>query len=463
MPRELVDSQRYSVLNRAHQNADGSCVLYWMSRDQRATHNWALIRAIELANHHNVPVVVAFVLSDDLRQEHRQRRHYHFMLHGLAETASELRKQGIGFVMQKGHIVSTVAKLAKTLNPVVVVADQSSLRSGQRWRSQLGQRLKVPFEVVEANAIVPPAVASTTQQVAARTMRPRLWRQLDRFLTDYPTVNPTLAWKDDVKIADALDDQSPDIIIKKLNLRRDATPVTIEPGSKAAQLALEQFIDDDLFNYTERNDVAHDIGSHLSPYLHFGQISAQHIAYQLQNSDVVKTASNQVEAFLDQLITWRELAINYCRHHNSYDKFSGAPDWARQSLIEHTGDEREHLYSYDELLKAKTYDELWNAAQMEMIKTGRMHNYMRMYWGKKILEWTESPQTAVDWAIALNDTYQLDGRDPNGYIGVLWAVAGLHDRAWFERPIFGKVRYMNYNGAKRKFDIQAYIDRVNSL
>jgi len=209
---------------------------------------------------------------------------------------------------------------------------------------------------------------------------------------------------------------------------------------------------------TERNDPNKDCLSGLSPYLHFGQISAQRIALEVNKTGVNDEGS---KGFLEELIVRKELADNFCYYNKNYDSFEGFKDWGKETLNKHRKDKRVFLYSRDEFEEARTDDALWNAAQNQMKIEGKMHSYMRMYWAKKILEWTDSPEAAIEIAIYLNDKYELDGRDPNGYCGIAWSIGGIHDRAWVEREIFGKIRYMNYNGCARKFDVKAFEKRYN--
>ena len=200
--------------------------------------------------------------------------------------------------------------------------------------------------------------------------------------------------------------------------------------------------------------------SDLSPYLHFGQIAPQRVAREIQQADAPPEAK---QAFLEELIVRRELSDNFCWYNPDYDKFSGFPEWAQKTLDQHRDDRREYLYSLEEFEQGRTHDALWNAAQLEMVLRGKMHGYLRMYWAKKILEWTASPEEALEIAIYLNDRYELDGRDPNGYVGVAWSIGGVHDRAWGERPVFGKIRYMNLSGCQRKFKVDQYIAWVGEL
>ncbi len=229
----------------------------------------------------------------------------------------------------------------------------------------------------------------------------------------------------------------------------------IIPGEEAAADTLKYFIENKFYKYAgDRNDPVKDAQSNLSPYFHFGMLAPQRAALVVEN---LTKNSESKEAFLEELIIRRELSDNYCYYNSNYDSFDGFRVWAKATLNSHRKDEREYIYWKEEFEEAETHDPLWNASQMELINTGKMHGYMRMYWAKKILEWSKSPEEALTCAIYLNDKYELDGRDPNGYTGCAWSIGGVHDRAWFERPIFGKIRFMNFNGAKRKFDVDAYI------
>jgi len=231
-------------------------------------------------------------------------------------------------------------------------------------------------------------------------------------------------------------------------------------GVSEAKKRLEKFIENKLQDYPKlRNDPTVDYQSNLSPYLHFGQISPIHIASEILSA---KSATEAKEAYLEELILRRELAANYVQYNNDYDAFKGLPEWAKRSLHNHTKDPRKYLYNLEELENAQTHDPYWNAAQNEMRLTGKMHGYMRMYWGKKIIEWTATPEIAFKTALQLNNKYELDGRDPNGFAGVSWCF-GKHDRPWGERPIFGNVRYMNDNGLRRKFDADKYVENVKHL
>jgi len=233
-------------------------------------------------------------------------------------------------------------------------------------------------------------------------------------------------------------------------------PITwIKPGSRAALDKLESFISEGLSGYPDqRNDPNKEGQSGLSPYLHFGQISPQRVAWEVSKADAPGPSK---QAFLEELIVRRELSDNFCLHVPDYDSVSGFPDWSKATLEQHRFDEREYVYSAREFEEGKTHDRLWNAAQNQMVRRGKIHGYIRMYWAKKILEWSETPEEAMRIAILLNDRYELDGRDPNGYAGIAWSMGGVHDRAWSSRKVLGKIRYMSFGGAKSKFDVESYV------
>jgi deoxyribodipyrimidine photo-lyase len=251
----------------------------------------------------------------------------------------------------------------------------------------------------------------------------------------------------------------PEKLLARLDIDRSVPPVSaFRGGYSQARKLLREFIDHKLDHYDERtNDPSLDFTSHLSPYLHFGQISPLEVALA-----VAEAPGPNEEAFLEQLIVRRELSMNFVHYNPAYDTYDCLPDWAKATLAEHEKDPRPYIYSEDELEQAQTHDPYWNAAQLEMVRAGKMHNYMRMYWGKKILEWSPTPREAFETALRLNNRYELDGRDPNGFTGVAWCF-GKHDRPWQERPVFGRVRYMNAAGLERKFKMDAYVAKVAGL
>lgn len=451
----ITDTDRLTSLNDQPISQGGRAVVYWMQADQRAEDNWALIRAVELGNELELPVVVAFFVHDQLK--HAYVRHYNFMLQGLAQTAGQVRSMGLGFVMRIGDPRAGVPKLADELGAAVVVTDQSYLNWGRAVRRAVADDLSVRLEAVDASTVYPPGAIYPKAAYGAYILRPKLRAARARYLTDYPKVQVKVRWAGDVE---GFDERDVEEILGRLSLDSSVGPVALPPGPVADKAAYGRFVAAGFARYdTLRNDPVADVTSHLSAYLHFGQISAQRVAYDVLNSPEYDEAPDAAEAFLDELITWRELAVNNVFYSKNYNNIEGIPAWGSKTLAAHADDPREFIYSRSELEEAKTHDELWNAAQQQMLKTGRMHGYLRMYWAKKVLEWSPGAETAIEHCIYLNDKYFLDGRDPNGYAGILWAIGGLHDRPWFDRDICGQVRYMSYGGAKGKFDVAAYIER----
>jgi len=430
-------------------------VVYWMSRDQRAGDNWALIHAQDNALERESPLVVVFSIAPGFLGA--AARQYDFMFAGLRETADECRGLNIPFVLLTGDPGAEVAGFTRKIGAGALVTDFDPLRIKRRWEKDAASRIAIPFYEVDAHNVVPCRMISQKREYAARTLRPKLHRALPEYLDDFPVLRPhphsfhgMLAepdWEGARRFVDA-DESVP--------------PVTwLVPGPSAAHDMLETFIHERLRQYHLRNDPTAGVLSNLSPYLHFGQLSAQRVALEVMRSP--EGDNDNAASFLEELIVRRELSDNFCWNEPKYDSLEAAPAWALKTLDAHREDRREQLYDYGEFEHAETHDPLWNAAQTEMLVTGKMHGYLRMYWAKKILEWSRSPENALDTAIRLNDRYELDGRDPNGYVGCLWSIAGIHDRPWGERPVYGTVRSMSYNGCRRKFDVDKYIRRMDEL
>lgn len=428
-------------------------VVYWMSRDQRVDDNWALIYAKQLAVEQTQAIAVLFCLVPEFLGA--TLRQYDFMLKGLQEVEQKLGKLNIPFILLTGHPSEEILKLLSKNKIGSLITDFNPLRINREWKEQIKHKINIPFYEVDAHNVIPVWLASDKQEYAAYTIRPKINRLLPEYLTEFPKLK-----KMKTNWLKRTNEINWDKIYKSLKVERSVLPITsIQAGSKAAFKCLNNFINNKLSSYNDkRNDPALDGQSGLSPYLHFGQISAQRVALEIQKYDQNITAQ---ENYLEELIVRRELSDNYCYYNSDYDNFNGFPDWAKKTLNEHRNDKRDYLYSLKQFEKAKTHDNLWNAAQLEMVCSGKMHGYMRMYWAKKILEWSITPDDAMKTAIYLNDKYELDGRDPNGYAGAAWSIGGVHDRAWNEREIFGKIRYMNYNGCKRKFNVVQYVKKVN--
>lgn len=429
-------------------------VIYWMTRDQRAEENWALAFAQELALERRAPLAVVFALKEEFLGA--AMRQYGFMLRGLEEVERTLRDKEIPFVLLQGDPGETVPDFVREHSASALVTDFSPLATKRSWMEKAEEGLDLPLREVDAHNVVPCWVASPKQEYAARTFRPKVRRLLPIFCEEPPAVQVhPHPWDLDAGV-------SWDRLRGDLRVDRSVPEVEwIKPGAAAARRALRRFLDEKLSRYDgDRNDPTLDGQSNLSPYLHFGQISAQWVALEAAKCGADPRSK---AAFLEELVVRRELSDNFCFYNRGYDTFDAFPAWARKTLDEHRNDPREYLYDREELEGAKTHDDLWNAAQREMVVRGKMHGYLRMYWAKKILEWTDSPEEALKIAIYLNDRYELDGRDPSGYVGIAWSIGGVHDRAWKEREIFGKVRYMSLRGARSKFDVGSYIERIESL
>jgi deoxyribodipyrimidine photo-lyase len=430
----------------------GAFVVYWMQQSQRVSCNHALNYAIERANELRLPLVVLFCLVDGFPEANL--RHYRFMLDGLADTERLLRKYGIRLIVRRGDPACEIARFAKMA--AVVVTDRGYLRIQRAWRAKAAAMVGCPFVQVETDVIVPVEEASVKEEYAAATIRSKLHKRLAEFFTDHPL---SKVKKKSLSIGGpSLDLADLDKLCSRLRIDRSVAPVTwIKAGETAADEMLDRFINEKIDRFADlRNDPAEDYLSNMSPYLHFGQISPYTIAKR-----VLESGSRSAEAFLEELFIRRELAMNFVYYNNRYDSIDCLPAWSRRTLVEHAIDDREYNYTLRQLESARTHDPYWNAAQKEMVMRGKMHGYMRMYWGKKILEWSRTPDSAFRTALFLNNKYSLDGRDPNGFTGVAWCF-GKHDRPWGERVIFGQVRYMNDKGLRRKFNIDAYVTRIEN-
>lgn len=440
-------------------------VVYWMFRDQRLKDNWALIHAVDEANKADVPVAIAFNLFDSFLGA--KSRQLGFMLRGLQKLHSHLQESlKIPFFLFQGEAVDTIPDFLKECGASLLVTDLSPLREHRSWKDKISDKLdsSVSIHEVDAHNIVPVWVASNKLEYGAKTIRGKINKLLPEYLIEFPILGPPkIGWptpNQPIKWGELITD-----VVRK------GTEVPeifwCEPGEDAAMEVLmgskSGFLKTRLKNYsTDRNNPLKPKAlSGLSPYLHFGQISTQRCA--LEAKKVQKLYPQAVDTFLEELIVRRELADNFCFYQPKYDSVEGAWEWARKTLMDHASDKREHVYTLQQLEKAQTADPLWNASQLEMVHYGKMHGFMRMYWAKKILEWTNGPEEALAIAIFLNDKYEIDGRDPNGYVGCMWSICGVHDQGWKERPVFGKIRYMNYAGCKRKFDVDGYISYVKRI
>ena len=446
---KLAANPRVTIRRPGPPAAEGTCVVYWMQRAQRGTDNPALDVAVEAANALGKPVVVFFAPVPFY--PHANLRHYRFLCEGIPDIAAEVRARGAGFVLRR-YPDHSLVKFCDEVKPCLVVGDENPMREPRSWREKAATRLRVPLWTVDADVIVPTKLLEK-EQYAAHIIRPRLQARWDEFLRPPSNPKAKFAWKQPPGVKSLADDFD---IAEGWELDRSVAPVnTFRGGSREAARLLREFVKSKLQGYgTQRNKPENDNTTRLSPYLHFGHIGPHTIALAVKKAHV---PSPDREAFLNQLLIWRELAVNLVHFNPNYDNFECGEGWAHRTLAAHAKDPRPVVYSEKQLESAETHDPLWNASQMQMVNTGWMHNYVRMYWAKKILEWVKSPADAYQIAVRLNDKYELDGRDPNGYGGIAWAMVGKYDRPWFEREIFGQIRYMSGASTGKKFDSKRYI------
>lgn len=455
----------------------GRCVVYLMRRTQRGIDNPALDIAVHVAQQRHVPLVTIFKLGTGPASNNW--RHSSFMIDGLADAAASVIERGACWAIAPWDS-APVTQIISQLDPVFVVTDDDVMQGARRSRTLIAQQLKAPMMVVDNDVIVP-GTRFDRCEYAARTIRPRIHMMLDEHLYEMASSKPT------THVANVVTDH----ILEQLQTHGCVTSTTpqrdrlqslhasiaarhpttldvpgIDPietpaGQRAAETCLTAFLDRGLNGYANRrNHPDVDGTSGLSRFLHYGHISPATIVRRARDAASNGTCEpGDIAAFVEELVVRRELAHNYVRFNEHAAELKGAPSWAQATLDAHASDPREWIYDLDQLTAASTHDPLWNAAQRQMIATGHMHGYVRMYWAKKILEWSTDPETAFEHALTLNDRWHLDGRDPSGIVGVAWAIAGVHDRPWTERPIFGTIRFMSLASTGRKFNSRGYITR----
>jgi deoxyribodipyrimidine photo-lyase len=449
----LFNQPRVTARRSGAPDTNGQCVVYWMQRAQRGIDNPALNVAIEAANLLGKPVVVFLGILPNY--PHANLRHYSFLAQGVPDLAAELNKRGVGFVFRpypQHHLI----RFCEEVKPALVVGDENPLREPEGWRVTASKLLGIPLWTVEADVIVPSKLFGR-QHYSARTIRPHIHAALDEFLQPLSNPLPRVTWRMPRDMRTSGPDSD---FLAAFPIDRSTGPVSAwRGGSKEGMRLLYRFVKHRLKGYDSlRNHPELEATSQLSPYLHFGHLGPHTVALAVKNAHAPQADR---EAFLEQIIVRRELAINFVKYNLHYDSLKGCEPWARATLAEHARDEREYVYNERQFCNAETHDPLWNVAQQQMVNFGWMAGYLRMYWAKKILEWTRSPEDAFEIAVRLNDRFELDGRDPNGYAGIAWSIGGKHDRPWApQRPVFGMIRYMSYSGAQRKFDVQAYIQKV---
>src|SRR5271166_5004303 len=454
----IFSDPRVTVRRPGAPDPAGRCVVYWMQRAQRALDNPALDVAVEAANVLQQPVVIYFAPVPFYPDANL--RHYTFLAGGIPDNAQHARERGIGFVL-RAYPEHSLVKFCEEVKTSLVIGDENPMREPRRWRELTAKKLNVPFWTVDADVIVPSKLLEK-EQYAARIIRPRLQQRLEQFLPLAGNPKANVEWQKPGWLHALPDDGSIDLFQNWVGLDRSVRPVkAFRAGTTEALCLLADFVQHKLAHYPENHGRPEIDGtSRLSPYLHFGHIGPHTVMHAVQDAKAPRGAKDD---YINQFVTWHELAINFVRFNPVYDSIESAPDWAHKTLAAHANDARPTLYTREQFESAQTHDELWNAAQLQMLHAGWMHNYMRMYWAKKILEWSLSPAVAYQTALYLNDKYFLDGRDPSGYAGVAWAMGGKFDRPWFERPIFGTIRWMSGDAARKKFDAEKYIAQMNVL
>jgi deoxyribodipyrimidine photo-lyase len=487
-----VPASRIRSINRLPCRADGQWVIYWMTAFRRIESNFALQYARDWAVELKRPLLILEGLRTDY--EWASDRLHQFILEGMRDNAKDCADAGVFYFPYVEPRRNAARGLLRTLteSACIIIGDDYPCFFYPEMYGRLADRLPCRLDLVDSNCLMPLSVADRTFTVAHSYRR---WMQkvLPSHLAEKPEATPLKStrmkelprlkaipasvcerWQP-ADLECLIDDGG----INRLPIDHSVKPVSSFPGgSKAARIRLNEFMNHRLVNYDQdRNEPDHDGSTQLSPYLHFGHLSCQELFSKIMESqnwslDKIRKpngkmqgfwgASQNTEALLDQLCTWREIGFNMCYRQRDYDQYESLPHWAIQTLSDHQDDPRPAIYSLEQFERAETHDPLWNAAQRQLLQQGRIHNYLRMLWGKKILHWTESPRQALQFMIELNNKYALDGRDPNSYSGIFW-VLGRYDRAWGpEREVFGKIRYMTSENTARKHSVSEYLKRFSS-
>jgi deoxyribodipyrimidine photo-lyase len=452
MATRKIQVERVQNLNEKEVR-EGDYVLYWMQSSQRAEQNHALEYAVQRANDLDQRLLVVFGLTDDYPEANL--RHYSFMLEGLKDAQEALEKRGIKMVVREGSPEEVALDAGKDAS--LVVTDRGYMRPQKKWREKVARGADCLVTQVESDVVVPVEIASGKQEHAARTLRPKIQEYLEDFLVG---LTPAKVEKRSTNMReDGLDLSDLEKVLDGMDLDCSVGALShlYKGGNSEAKKIFRRFLKQGLGDYdANRNQPQTDYVSHMSKYLHFGHVSPIWLALQAREAGAKQ---DDIESFVEELVVRRELSMNFVFYNNDYDSYSNLPGWARKTLEEHKGDDRDLTYTRRQLESAETHDEYWNAAMKEMVHTGYTHNYMRMYWGKKILEWSNTPEHAYRTTLYLNNKYFLDGRDPNSFANVAW-VFGQHDRGWTEREVYGKVRYMSASGLQRKTKPEQYIEKV---
>lgn len=455
--------ERVRSLNDAPLAPGARYVLYWSQMNRRVDCNHALAHAIGLANRLGLPVLYYEALTCSYKQAND--RLHTFVLEGVPDTEAALGAMGIGYAFYLRRRLSDPNDVFYRLaeNAAAIVTDDYPTFIAAKHNASVPAKLKVPFLAVDSSCIIPMNYWEK-REYAAYTIRPKIKRTLAAYLKPFVMPQVQRRWQDPVpEWHTRVEAQQIRALVASCEIDHQVAPsLTFRGGAVEAQRLLQQFLQKNLKRYAEdRNQPAAHATSNMSPYLHFGHISALDLALQVQS--YASEHGYACEEYLEELIVRRELSFNFARYAGAkLECLSSLPDWARATLRQHAVDERKPSYTREQFERAMTHDDLWNAAQSELLLRGKIHGYYRMYWGKKIIEWSPTCQDALETMIFLHDRYALDGRDPNTYTGILWCF-GLHDRPWVERPIFGQIRFMSYDGMKRKTDSAAYLREIAYL
>lgn len=443
-----VDSRRIKKENDL--TYGGGPILYWMNRDMRLQDNWALLRAQELAYEYESELLICYNLDPEFLGG--TLRQLAFKIGALKQLHQDSEKLNISFHVLVDSDIKCVVDFIQKNKIGYIVTDFAPLKIQRKWLDTIIKKVKIPIEVVDTHNIVPVWEASDKKEFAAYTIRPKITKKLKDFLTDFPKLKK----QDTRKIP--FQKINFETILKNAKTNREVQPITwCAPGEVFAHKVLKKFIQHSDEYALKRNDPVEDVQSQLSPYLHYGMIAPQRVAYEVSKSDMKHDSKKD---FLEELIIRRELADNFCFYEKNYDNPEGFHEYFQAELKKNEKVKREYVYTLKQFEKAQTHDDLWNACQMQMVKTGKMHGYLRMYWAKMIYAWSKDVSEAMKIAIHLNDTYELDGRDPNGYTGIAWSIGGVHDRPWYvTNKVFGKLRYMSRSGMEKKFDTKAYSEK----
>jgi deoxyribodipyrimidine photo-lyase len=456
--------ERVRSLNDLPVQKDGGYVLYWAQMNRRASCNFGFNLAAELANTYRKPVLVYEGLTCSYPAAND--RLHTFILEGVPENAKRFREAGAAYLfhLRRRQSDANNALLEVAKKAVAVVTDDYPAFVSAKWNPSAAKKVPCPYLVVDSSCIVPMGVLEK-REYAAYTIRPKITKLLPKYLVPFEPIEIEQRWKGLEpwrELHTEVTEGAIEELVASCEIDHTVRPSTsFVGGTHNAERLLQRFLDKNLHHYgSARNEPSEHATSNMSPYLHFGHISALELALTVkQHAAEHKLSSAE---YLEELIVRRELAFNYAKHVERPESMCNLPDWAKATLRKHAMDERNPVYTREQFERAETHDPLWNAAQKEMLLRGKIHGYYRMYWGKKIIEWSETCQTALETMIYLHDRYALDGRDPNTYTNILWCF-GLHDRPWTERPIFGQIRWMSFDGMKRKTDVEAYRKEIEYL